>query len=529
MTSTKSSAGTEVETLDLRRHLRALEAGGELETVPGPVSIREVARLIEASERALLLERVQGYRMPVAANVMASRRCWALAFGCAESELREELGRRASRLIPPVSVADGPVREVIEVGAAVDLTQLPAHLQHELDGGPYLSAAMDVSRHPESGRHNLGMRRLMVRGPRETGVDLVAPSDLRALYREARERGRRFEIAFVIGTHPLDYMASQMHDSAHDELHLAGGLRGAPVPVVPCATVDLEVPADAELVLEGCLEGDWTELEGPYGEFTGCYGAAHLNPVFKVTGLMRRRDAILQTATISGRRLHHTDTAMLGALTSELMIWHALRAAVAEPLDVYCPTSASGLLHARVAIRRRDPGDGRGAVVAALACRGVKMAVVVDEDVDIRDDRAVEWAIATRFQADRDLVVLEGMRTIPLDPSLPPHEGSMVTTSKMGIDATRRPDRPAHLFSIPRAPFEGARPGAFGEGAEASAEEVAERLERSLDRGPRFLDWLAEEPDLPQPVIVRALGILRERGRLRLDRDGRHWPAEPAT
>ncbi len=514
---------------DLRSYLRELEEAGELERVGSVVSIRDLGRLIEASDRAILFESVAGYSMPVLANAVASRRRLAMAFGCAEADLRRELARSLERPVAPVVVDRGPVQEVIERAEEADLSTLPAYLQHDLDAAPFLSGAMDVSRHPETGRYNIGVRRLMLRGPRETGVDMVAPSDLRAYYRRARELGRRFEIAFVIGTHPLDYLASQMRVATENEFDTLGALRGAPVELVRCATVDLMVPADAELVLEGYLDGDWTEVEGPYGEYTGCYGAAHFNPVFKLTGLMRRRDAIFQSVTISGRRLFHTDSSVLASLGTELRVAHAVSQAVPEVVDVYCPPEASGFHHVRIAVRVRQAGDARNALHAALAATEVKMAVVVDEDIDVRDDRKVEWALSTRFQADRDLVVLEGMRCIPLDPSLPPNQGWHVTTAKLGIDATRRRDKPAHLFDIPAMPFEDRPRDWFQPESRTELQALRERMEASLGTGPRFVDWLEQERGVHQAQIIQVLGMLRAEGRIRLDPDGRYWPAEPSA
>lgn len=516
---------------DLRAFLHALEEAGELQRWSSPISLRDVARLIESCDKALLVENPAGCSMPILANAMASRRRLALAFGVPEDGLISELVRRASDLIPPTRVKGGPVREVVELGERADLSTLPAYLQHELDGGPYISATLDVSKHPETGRYNIGVRRLMLRGRWETGVDTVAPSDLRAYYRRARELGARFEIAFVVGAHPLDYMATQMKVPTDDEFEIMGGFRGEPVPLVPCETVDLEVPADAEMVLEGYLEGDWTEIEGPFGEYTGCYGAAHYNPVFKLTAITRRRDAIFQTATIGGRTLHHTDTAAIVALRTELLVWEAVSRAVAEPLQVYCPTAATGMFEARIALRSRDPGDGRNAVVAALGSNAeTKLAIAVDDDIDIFDDRSVGWAIATRFQADRDAVILSGLRTFPLDPSLPPHQGPGAVTAKLGLDATRRLDKPAHVFAIPRAPFDGQELGAPTEapGQPDNLNGLVAQLAVSLADGPRFLTWLAMFPQVHQRDIVRAVGVLRERGMVRMDTDGRYWPAPAA-
>lgn len=525
MNDRKSVAGERAHE-GFRGFLRRLEEAGELQRISEPLSLRYAAKVIEASDQAVMIEHPIGSDLPIVANIMATHRRWALAFDVPADQVMHELRRRSANPIPAVTVESGPVHEVVELGDEADLGSLPVYLQHELDGGPYISAALDVSRHPETRRNNIGVRRLMLRGPRETGVDVVAPSDLRAYYRRAREQGTRFEIAFCIGLHPLDYMATQAKEAVDDEFATMGGFRLSPVELVRCKTVDLEVPADAEIVVEGFLEGDWTETEGPFGEYHGCYGSSHLNPVFKVTAITRRSDAMFQSATIGGRALQHTDTAAITALRTELIVWEAVSRAVAGDVRVYCPTAATGLHHARVAIEARDPGDGKNAALAALASYGeIKMAIVVDDDIDIHDDSDVEWALSTRVQADRDCVTVSGLRTFPLDPSLPPHEGSAVTASKLGIDATRRYDRPARIFDRPESPYweSGGPDGLDDSPSGRDPDEVARVLEETLDDGPRFVDWLERFPEMHQSEIVSGLGILRRGARLVMDRDGRFW------
>ena len=331
----------------------------------------------------------------------------------------------------------------------------------------------------------------------------------------------------MIGTHPLDYLATQMRGGDLDEFALMGGIRGSAVPLVPCETVDLRVPADAEIVLEGRLEGDWVNLEGPYGEYHGCYGAAHRNPLFHITAITRRRDAIFQTATISGRHLQRTDTAVITAIAIELRVWEAVSRAIARPLQVYSPPSASGQHHVRICLQTRDPGDGRNAVLAALASNAdIKMATAVDEDIDIFSDAMTEWAVSTRFQADRDTVVLGGMRTFPLDPSLPPRDDApKVTGGKLGIDATRRYDRPKELFDYTRPPFEEPThpDGAPNDGQRLDdVEALADSILASLQgEGARFVDLLADRPDVHSGDLIRALGMLRDAARVIQEEDGR--------
>ena len=377
---------------------------------------------------------------------------------------------------------------------------------------------------PTTGEVNLGVRRLMIRGRDETGVDVVAPSDLRAYYTDARQRGQRFEVAFVVGGHPMDYLASQLKVGVVDDWELAGGLRQAPVPLVRCRTIDVLVPADADLVLEGHFTGDWTEVEGPYGEYHGCLGPPHRNPVFKVTAVTHRRGAVFQSLTIGNPSLGHTDTAMIAALKSELMVWAALERSVAVPLDVYCPPAAGGRHHVRIQIRNRDPGDPRNALLAALSCQAdLKMATVLDEDIDIRDDDAVEWAMSTRFQADRDTIVLEGLRTLPLEPSLDKQRAGGVVTSKLGIDATRRRDVDPASYWASRAVDAEALPDETLQAQPSGAlSDHVGRLREALAAPRAFREIVTLLPGVHQRDLLTAIGSLRDTGELEVDAAGRY-------
>jgi UbiD family decarboxylase len=208
----------------------------------------------------------------------------------------------------------------------------------------------------------------MLYGPRETGVDLVAPSDLQAIYRACVTRGEKLPVSFVVGSHPIDLVAATMRLPG-DELSLVASLRDAPLPVVKCVTNDIRVPADAEWVLEGYLDPrGYVEAEGPYGEFLGYYGGVKQNPVFHVTAITRRHDAVFQTATISGRHMTCTETAQLNSLRTELLIWRALETAIREPVAIFANPASSGMFHVRIAMRQRVPGEARNAILAAMGC-----------------------------------------------------------------------------------------------------------------------------------------------------------------
>lgn len=342
----------------------------------------------------------------------------------------------------------------------------------------------------------------MLRGRRETGIDLVAPSDLRSIYLARQARGEPLPLSIVVGSHPVDYFAATMRLPG-DELALMAALRDAPLPVVRCLTNDLLVPADAEWVIEGYLGGEgYVEPEGPFGEFLGYYGEVKTNPVFHVTAITRRRDAVFQTVTIGGRNMANTDTAQLCALRTEVLVWRALETAVREPVEVYAVPASGGVYNVRLSIRQRVPGEARNAIAAVFgSVANVKNVFVVDPDIDVFSGEQMYWAMGTRFQPDRDLVVADGFRTLPLDPSL---DGA-TTGSKAGFDLTFPFGGAGSLgVSVPAPPtFEG---------------ESFASVEAALADGPKSFEQLmaATGSDDGRDVLL-AFEELRARGALLRD------------
>jgi UbiD family decarboxylase len=485
----------------LRTFVDALN-NDELERRPGVTKLSEIARALEANPKAVLFESAGGF--PVVGNVLASRSRFARAFGVASQKLLPEILRRL-RLKPEfveVGRDQAPVQQVVATGADVDLTKLPVHLQHGKDGGPFISAAMDFARDAVTGWTNVGLRRLMLRGRTTTGIDLVAPSDLRMIFLAALQRGERLPLSVVVGSNPIDYFGATMRLPV-DELGLLASLRGGPMPVVKSITNDLRIPADAEWVIEGYLgEEGYHEPEGPYGEFLGYYGGVKTNPVFHVTAITRRRDALFQTLTIGGATMSRTDTAQLACLRTEVLIWRALETAVREPVSVYAPAATGGTMNVRIAMRQRVPGEARNAIMTAFGSQAnVKNVFVVDPDIDIFSDEQMEWALATRFQPQRDLVVESGFRTLPLDPSL----GDATTGTKAGYDLTLPFGGQRAIESeIPQPPrFEGKR---------------FESVEAALRDGPKFFENLmAAMGSDDGREIVLALEQLQQQGRLKRD------------
>jgi 2,5-furandicarboxylate decarboxylase 1 len=500
----------DVEGFRLRHLVERFAAEGELEVVAQQIDLVDIGARLDGNPKAVHFRAAGPEKAELVGNVLGSRRRIALGFGVSEKALRAEVSRRLEAPIPPVEVSSSaaPVHQVVWTGAQADFTKLPIHLQHSEDGGPYISASIDITRSLDGTKRNVGYRRMMLRGRNEAGIDLIAPSDLRALYGEYVKRKERMPVAFVVGSHPADGVAATAMSPIADEVALMGGLRGAPVPLVKCASIDAMVPADAEVVLEGYLdERGWVESEGPYGEYVGYYGHMKTNPVFHLTAITMRKDALFQTVTIGGRRLDCTDTAQLCALRTEAAAWSALMTAVREPVAVYATASCGGMHNFRVALRQRYPGEVRNAIAAVFGSSAdVKNVFVVDEDIDIFSDAQMDWALATRFQPDRDLVVESGFRCVPLDPSL----GGSRTGAKAGFDLTfpfgwnRATD-----YRVPEAPQLALQPRAS--------------VRQALEAGPKTFRELMEAAGSRdgRDVLIELDAVRKDRGIERTP-DGRY-------
>ena len=265
-----------------RDFLAELDAAGELQTLRKPVDVRDVSGLIEQSPKALMFNALKDYpNWRLAGGLITSRKRLALAMNTTENDIPTRLERGLRNPIEPVMTDQAPCQEIVHTDP--DLSTIPYPLMHVLDGGPYISATFVVSRDSDFGR-NIGSYRLMYRTPTETGIDLVSPSDMRLYYQRQLDKGKPLEIAVAIGVHPFHMLAASYKAPIDlDEYAIAGGLHGEPVPLVKCKTVDLEVPADAELVLEGeLLPNGWTVDEGPFGEFNQISGEVKWNPTFRV-------------------------------------------------------------------------------------------------------------------------------------------------------------------------------------------------------------------------------------------------------
>jgi 2,5-furandicarboxylate decarboxylase 1 len=504
-------ATIDTERFRLRNFVDKLVDAGECEVHKEPIDLVDVGSVLEGNPRAVLFKAAGPEKAELVGNVMASRGRIARALDTDERGLLATLSQRLNKLQPPVKVSSqqAPVQQVVLKDDDADLTALPVHLQHAADGAPYISAGIDYALFPGTGFTNVGCRRIMLRGPRQAGVDLIAPSDMRAIYLEAAAKKEPVPVAYAVGSHPADYLAAMVALPSVDELDIVGALRGQPVPVVKCVTSDIYVPADAEYVIEGVLDpAGHVEPEGPFGEYVGYYGVVKRNPVLHITAITHREDALFQTLTIGGRSLARTDTAQLSAMKTESAAWAALMASVREPLAVYATPSSGGMYNVRVSLRQRVPGDAKNAIAAIFGSHAeAKHVFAFDPDIDVFSDEASDWAFATRFQADRDLIVGSGFRVVPLDPSL----GGARTGAKLGFDCTIPFGKADSLeFSVPTPPV-------IKKGTPHKS--VAD----ALAAGPAsFLDLMAALDSKDGREIVRELDALYTARRLGREDDGRY-------
>ncbi|MCR4419926.1 MAG: UbiD family decarboxylase [Clostridia bacterium] len=420
---------------DLREFLKVL-AGlpGELLEIEEPVDPEyEAAAVLGYRPRngpAVLLRdvaRYPGWR--IVGNVLGTRRRVALALGVGEEDLIAEYFRRRCSAIPPKEVPTGPVKEVV-ITAPLDLKDyLPVPTFHEGDAGPYVTAGVCIARDKASGRYHLGIHRIQLKGGNRLGIFLANPP--LATWLESREScGERLEIAIAVGVDPAVLLAavtrSPVGPDRPDKMSIAGSLRGEPVELVPCETVDLRVPATAELVIEGRIVPGRREKEGPFGETSGYYFTFD-NPVLEVTAICHRKAPIYQ-AIVPG-----TDEAeTIVGLSSVSELIHRLR----EALPGFCgfaliPGTCG--FHGALSLKKKTKAEARQAALLALSLDPrLKQVTVVDDDVDVHSPEDVTWAAATRCRPDEDIIVLPRLPGYPIDPA---SDGS--STAKVIVDATK--------------------------------------------------------------------------------------------
>lgn len=397
---------------------------------------------------ALFFPKVKGHAMPVIGNVLSSRENCEAAFGMDYRGIRQFVGRALGNPIPPVLIDKAPAQENVLKGG-FDIGKLLPVLTHtDGDSGRFITAGIVVVQDPETGVYNASYHRLQLLGPDRTGIKLDYGRHLRAAYERAQKLGKPLPIAVCIGTdlavhYTAATMGSQMPESA-DELAVAGGIRGEPVPVVRAVTQPMHYPAESEIVLEGTLHPTKTVREGPFGEFVGYLSPEGDAPVFEISAVCHRNQPVYHAINGVGR-----ETIMLRKYVMEASLLKALAAVTPIVQDVEMTAGGLHRFHAVISVKKTSPqqeGFQRNAILAAFATlKDLDLVIAVDEDIDIRDPHDVEYALAMRMEASKDLFIIPGART---------HEYVRVSNNgiraKVGIDATVPVEEKARFA---RAPF----------------------------------------------------------------------------
>jgi len=422
---------------DLRGYLSYLEKQGQLLRVSDEVDAKfEIAAGIRKTSDiegpALLFESVRGFPgWRVLGGLFATRKLVALGLGVPQEQLLERYLTLEDKRIPPEIVATGPVKEIKWSGDQVDLAKLPIVTHASKDCGPYVTIGVQVGKDPDTHIRNLSIHRMLVLG--KDKLSLWAPADhhLGRMILKAEEKKRGLEVATAIGVEPSLIIGSQAKvPYGIDEYHVAGGLRGAPVRLTKCESIDVEVPAAAEIVIEGVTIPGERVADGPYGEYPGCYSEAKQAPVLKVTAITMRQNPIYQTA-LTGMPV--TENHTLIEYGNAAVVYREVKKIVPEARAVNMTPGGTFRHHVVVSIKKRAENEGRNVILALLSLGiGLKQVIVVDEDIDPFDPMQVEWAMATRFQADKDAIIVPRIACSTLDPSCPENR----VTAGLGIDAT---------------------------------------------------------------------------------------------
>ncbi|MES1038780.1 UbiD family decarboxylase [Peribacillus simplex] len=415
-----------------RTWLTHLQTTGRLATIDKNVSLEyEVAAIAKKldGKKATYFTSVEDYQVPVVSGICSTREDFAEALETDQYGVISKFTEAVASPVPcrALNKQQAPIKENIIIENIDLMKMFPIPVHHEKDSGNYITAGLFIVRDPVTRKQNVSIHRLQISGKNKIGA-LILPRHTFHLYKQAEEEGRPLECAIAIGVDPVTLLASQASTPfGVDELEISSALRGEPLEVVRCETVDIDVPAYAEIVLEGKILPHVREPEGPFGEFPKYYGPRSDKEVIEITAVTHRNNPIFYTIVPAGY-----EHLLLGGIPREASLFQSIRQTVPSVKAVHMSPGGTCRYHAIVSIKKRNEGEAKNAILAALANSfDIKHVVVTDEEVDIFNMEEVEWAIATRFQADRDLVVVHEAQSSKLDPSTRDGVGS-----KMGFDCT---------------------------------------------------------------------------------------------
>jgi UbiD family decarboxylase len=446
---------------DLREYLSALEKKGKLKRVKKEVDkdwevaavCRQLFKKIPAHKRpALLFENVKNFPIPIAAGVLgASKEIYAVGLETDSVEgINQKWDRALENPIAPRIVSTGPCKDNIWHGDQVNILKLPVPVWTVgEDPGPFFTSPYVITKDPETGNRNVGTYRMQVKGPNKTGFLIGMHQDAAWHVRKNDKQNRPTPVAVVIGADPsIGYVSVSKMSDALDEFAVAGALRGAPVDLVRCETVPLEVPATAEIVLEGEIPPNALEHEGPFGEYTGYMGPAGNQPFFNIKCMTFRNNPVYQ-AFIS--QMPPSESSCIRGVGREWPLFKHLKHTLRLPIkDLRLKEAGGSGAYVVVSLHKQLAGQVKQLMYGIWSMRTGfgKITVVVDDDIDVQDDFAIDWALSWRVRPDRDIYIEKDVQAVGLDPSqapptVPQHHPSRYVGSRVAIDATRKHDYPA--------------------------------------------------------------------------------------
>jgi len=414
-------------TRDLRSYLDTLDSADLLLHVEKEVDpkfeLSAVVKAAEKQDKAIIFHKVKGSKFEVVANVVVSRKMFSLLLNTSEADTVPEYIKRAENPIKPKIVSTGPVKDHILTGAKADASILPIVTHAIGDIAPFITAGMAIAKDPETGYTNMSFNRMQYKEHDKFGIRMMAPQHRGVIHGKAEKMGKNLEVAIAIGAHPFEMIAaSSTLPFGVDHFELAGALAGSPVELVKCETIDVNVPANAEIILEGEVLANVREEEGPYGDVFQFYIPQSKNHVFRLKAITHRSGALYHTIQAGTKEDIH-----LLALSREAHIYRALNYAGYQVKTV---SNAPSLLGCVVSIKKRFEGEPKNAAMCALGAHSwLKYCVVVDEDVNPFDMNDIWWAMVTRGRPDKGIFIVPEARGFPRDL----HH---IHQSKIGIDAT---------------------------------------------------------------------------------------------
>ena len=433
---------------DFRGYLKILRDKNDIVEIEDEVDpIIEIGKIQKGydGKKTVFFKNIKGYEIPIVSNIFHKRENIAEAIGSELENIKDKIMRAVENPLNTIIVEHGPVHEVVITEGINPLELLPIPKHYKKDNVRYITSGVILAKDPQTGIRNLSFARMKVNEDNRINIMINRERHLMRYFLKAEKMNKPLEVAIIIGAHPSLWLEGAMPDGLvmddMDEMNIASALVGEPFELVKGKTIDLEYPANSEIVIEGKIINDVREDEGPFGDYSGVYDAPpRQNPVIEISAIVMRSDAIYHDL------LPHTiEHFFLGGIPREADLLKRAKVAVPSIKDIHLTPGGCSRFHAVVQLKKGAESEPNHAIVATLfpteSARDIKVVVVVDDDIDIYNAFDVEWAIATRVQWHKDIFVINNMEGL-LDPSAISNtsasilERNEILTSKVGIDAT---------------------------------------------------------------------------------------------